>query len=402
MKSDVILDNNLLVIFIICIILMIISNLFINKRKQNFEQMINIPYTPTIWNRNKCNFIMNKTLESEFNINNIKKNNNGWNLYLPCSYNNSEKEIENMPIINGAKYFIIDNCKFLVAKEKLWKELVNYYGFEKTCMMMPKSYDLRSIDEKKRFINEYNINKIYIMKKNIQQQKGLKITKNKFDIINGYKENYILAQELLQNPYLINGRKINLRCYILVVCHKGEINVYVHKDGFMYYTKEKFIKNSLNMDVNITTGYIDREIYKVNPLTHDDFRNYLDNNNNLSKKENIIKNNGLKISEVCFNNIYSLIKNIFIAFIGKICVNKKFINNITFQLFGADIAIDDGLNPMIMEINKGPDMNAKDIRDSNLKHGVVQDILRIVGSVDNNKFSRPNGFKLVLESINNI
>ena len=27
-------------------------------------------------------------------------------------------------------------------------------------------------------------------------------------------------------------------------------------------------------DPNITTGYIDRKVYSVNPLTHDDFREY--------------------------------------------------------------------------------------------------------------------------------
>lgn len=59
---------------------------------------------------------------------------------------------------------------------------------------------------------------------------------------------------------------------------------------------------------------------------------------------------------------------------------KKFNDsNITFQLFGVDIGVNDNLSPMMMEINKGPDLGAKDDRDSELKHKVVRDMLKIVG-----------------------
>jgi hypothetical protein len=55
------------------------------------------------------------------------------------------------------------------------------------------------------------------MKKNIQRQEGLKISKDKNEILNCYKDGYAVVQELLQDPYLINGRKINLRVYCLFI-----------------------------------------------------------------------------------------------------------------------------------------------------------------------------------------
>ncbi len=85
---------------------------------------------------------------------------------------------------------------------------------------------------------------------------------------------------------------------------------------------------------------------------------------------------------------------IFIAFPGKICrKGNKLENNTSFQLFGVDVAVDDELNPMVMEINKGPDMGAKDTRDSELKHGVVKDIFRITGLINDNK---PHSFVKVV------
>ena len=46
-----------------------------------------------------------------------------------------------------------------------------------------------------------------------------------------------------------------------------------------------------------------------------------------------------------------------------------------------------------MEINKGPDMGAKDKRDSELKHNVVEDLLEIVGVINTGK---KNGFIKIL------
>lgn len=357
------------------------------------------------WNRNTCSFSLNKTLKEELDKYNINKDVDNWNLYFPCSYDNPNKEINLMPIKENAKYYIIDNIDYIVAKEKLWENLVNHHGINKAKTIMPMSYILNSDDDIKKFNEDYDPNKIYIMKKNLQRQEGLKITNNKMEILNGKYNNFKLVQELLQNPYTINKRKINLRCYVLVVCNNNKFNVYNYNDGFMYYTPKFFEKGNLDRDVNITTGYIDRKVYQENPLTHNDFKKYLDNDKRvLSNIENNIKQRNLKISNICFDKINDLIKDVFICFVGIICKSQKFkYKNTLFELFGVDIAVDEDLNPMIMEINKGPDMTAKDERDSQVKHNVIRDILRLVKSIDenneNNKFEE-NGFINIISNDN--
>ncbi len=68
-----------------------------------------------------------------------------------------------------------------------------------------------------------------------------------------------------------------------------------------------------------------------------------------------------------------------------------------FQLYGADIAINEHLKPMIMEINKGPDLTAKDSRDKILKETMCKDILKSVGLITPNI---NNKFLTVLETVN--
>lgn len=392
--------KNICISLIMSFVILICYNCVSNKCVK-CEPMINIIPEPTVWKRNMCNYGINGTLKDELEKHNIQESmNDKFNLYFPCAYDDIDKELEEMPQVDGAKYFIIEGGDLMVAKEWLWINVVSYYGLDITKTMMPNSYVLTNSVDLIRFDHEFTNDKIYIMKKNIQRQEGLKITNDRNEIINSRKNGYVVVQELLQDPYLISGRKTNMRFYVLVMSLGNEINVHVYNDGFMYYTKDLFKKNSLETGPNITTGYIDRKIYKENPLTHDDLKKYLDSNrNNLLQAEKDIRSQKLLISDVYFTRIYDLLKNIFAAFNGKICLNNKFNKtNLTFQLFGVDIAMSDTLNPTIMEINKGPDMGAKDKRDSNLKHSVVRNVLNIIGAIDaNDDYDNVNNFIEILK-----
>jgi hypothetical protein len=319
------------------------------------------------------------------NENNIDK------LFIPCSYNNINYEIEQMPKVKNGKYFIIEDCDLMIAKEFMWQIVVGYYGLSVAKTILPNTYVLNLKDDMIRFENEYNNSNIYILKKNIQRQEGLKITKSLNDIKHAIKDNYVIVQELLQDPYTINKRKINMRFYTLIVCENNKINIYIYNDGFMYYTKKKFKKNTVDKDLNITTGYIDRQVYIDNPLTHSDLKRYLDMNRKLSKSEIKIKNDTTnKLSNIFFDNIYKSLHDLFIPFIDKICQGKYF-NNLeqtTFQLFGIDVAINKNYKPMIMEINKGPDISGKDERDKNIKLNLLRDMFNLINKKKQTNFKK--------------
>ena len=269
----------------------------------------------------------------------------------------------------------------LIAKEWLWTSVLRHHGLNKTKTLMPMTYVLYDADDVMRFISDYDDNKIYIMKKNIQRQSGIKITRNKKDIVNGFADGYVIVQEMLQDPYTVNNRKINMRFYILIKCENKKMQVYVYNDGFMYYTEDEFVKDSEDKQVNITTGYIDRKIYETNPLTHTDFKNFLDSDDRiLSKPELFIRAQDLVLSEIVFYRIINMLKEVFISFANTIC-KGKLENNMSFQIYGADIAINDELQPMIIEINKGPDMDAKDERDSIIKHNVMRDVFKTINVI---------------------
>ena len=170
-----------------------------------------------------------------------------------------------------------------------------------------------------------------------------------------------------------------MRFYLLIVCQNNEISAYVHNEGFMYYTKSPFIKGTIRKGPNITTGYVERYVYQINPLTHGDLRKYLDDpDRNLNETETVVRNRNQKISDVVFNRIYKMLSMVVFAVKDQICQNSNLKPYVTFQLFGCDVAFNDQLNPMIIEVNKGPDLGSKDERDGNVKMKVADDILKII------------------------
>jgi hypothetical protein len=396
--------------YILTILLFALIILFIlSYGPSNENDNINSKKTNYGWSQNVCNYKMTNTIQQVLDDYNIKRvDNHLSDIIFPCTYDEINKEIDEFkPNENpNAKFFIIKDADQIIGKDLLWFNLVNYYGILKASSIMPMSYILINPDDINRFKKDFNKNNLYILKKNIQRQEGLKITNNLDEILDAKKDNYVIVQKLLQDPYIIsdninntiNNRKINMRFYILVVCKYNNIYVYVHDNGFMYYTPESFIKGSLDMNSNITSGYIDRQVYDVNPLTHHDFIKYLDNSERqLNIYETHIRNQQLIISNVVFKRIYDLLRDVFIAVYNKINKNSKIFDKISFQLFGADIAINNQLIPSLMEINKGPDLGSKDKRDGDVKYKVVSDIFRTIHIINDNN---TNNFIHIL-SINN-
>ena len=314
-----------------------------------------------------CNYQMISVLKHMIKANELNKNtDSNWSVYLPCGYNNSQQELEEIvPTSEDQKIFIIKGCDNLSRKDNLWDSLKQVYGIESASKIMPKTYLLYRPGDLALLKNDYHVDKVYIMKKNIQRQTGLLITRNLSEMLEGYKSGYVIAQEMLQDPYLIDKRKTNCRIYLLVVCKKGKKHAYIFDDGFMYYTKKHFKPNSVNTDRIITTGYIDRSVYEKNPLTLKDFDKYLTERGNPK---------GLLLSKAV-----DLLKKTMKAVDKKICTKSNVINQVTFQLFGCDIAYNDKLDVNLIEMNKGPNLAPHGPRDKKLKQDLIDETFRMVG-----------------------
>jgi len=310
----------------------------------------------------------------------MKNNMYNWDYYFSCNLNNAESEIRTLEITPGSKkIFIIDGCDFPASKIDLWKLLKEMYN-ENASTIMPTTFILDDNNDMKEIKTHFDQNTkkrsghMYILKNYEQQQKGLKLVNKYEDIMSAYQEGFYLVQDYLYNPYIISKRKINLRYYTLIVCRNNTIEGYIHDNGFVYYTSQDYDENSIDFDKHITTGYIDRKIYETNPLTLDDFRAHLDKVEPGS-------------ADIWDKNVNKLMKDVITACAKKVCKNEKLKKHTLFQIFGSDVAPTDNLSAFLMEINKGPDLNAKDERDKQVKLTMVDDIIKILENTNYSKVS---------------
>jgi hypothetical protein len=346
-------------------------------------------------NKNNNNFsyyrckdkMLGKITQDIFNKNNIYQSQDNWNLYIPCGYNEVESELKTILIKSEMKdkyIFGLNGCDSIVSKNKIWESLVKCYGREYSSKLMPESYILSDFNEMEIFRKRFNPskNEIYIMKKNIQRKEGLKLTRDYFEIIDGYKENYRVVQKYITNLYLVNERKINLRIYLLIVIKENIIYFYLCKKGKCIYTNKKYNDNDLDFESNITSYNLDMSVYKNSPRDFNQLIEYI-NNNSYSKNK----------GEQLFNRIERLMKEVSVCLSKNFFQSKNIKGSVTFQLFGADVIFDKELKPYLLEFNKGPDMSPRDSIDENMKNIVQDNMFKIVGILKNN--GEENSFYLI-------
>lgn len=248
----------------------------------------------------------------------------------------------------------------LAGKQNLYRIVSSFnvsagHDFFPTTFLLPSQFNSFSEFQKK------NKSANFILKSNAQRQNNIQITNNP-DFVNHNKMVYVVCQELLQNPFLIDGHKINLRIYILICKSKSDIKFYLFNNGFIYYTPSKFRKGSKLIEENITSGYVDREIYDRNPM-------------NLFELKNCI---GSQDYNKLHENIKMMLTFVFNPYREILSELNNSIPNDMFMLMGCDIAPDENLNVKIMEVNKGPDLNYKDERDKIVKYALIKSTFDLV------------------------
>ena len=273
----------------------------------------------------------------------INKKKNNIIHYKPKNYKYVESELENLDKLNIKNKVInaIQGCDKLAGKDSLYfyfkKKFKNQYS-----KYLPVTYSTFCNLDIELFYKRFKNNDKYYLKKNIQNKKGIYITKNLNEIeakLNSDK--FIIIQEEVINPYLINGYKVNLRMYLLIYFKNGKQNWYFLPEGKCLYTYYIYSKNNIEPWNNLTNLDVNLDIYNKNPFYYSD----------LKKKLTDIQFKKLNTN---LTNLFKKIENVYYKEL-EYRFNKQ---NTCFQLFGLDILFTNKFDVFLLEINKGPRMKS--------------------------------------------
>nr|XP_015313383.1 probable tubulin polyglutamylase TTLL9 isoform X2 [Macaca fascicularis] len=178
-------------------------------------------------------------------------------------------------------------------------------------------------------------------------------------------ENYV-AQRYIENPYLIGGRKFDLRVYVLVMSYIP-LRAWLYRDGFARFSNTRFTLSSIDDQYVHLTNVA---VQKTSPDYHPKkgckwmlqrFRQYL------------ASKHGPEVVETLFRDI----DNIFVKSlqsVQKVIISDKH----CFELYGYDILIDQDLKPWLLEVNASPSLTASSQEDYELKTCLLEDTLHVV------------------------
>ena len=269
-----------------------------------------------------------------------------------------------------------EKCKYIYGLRS-----VNLFASKSSLPMivsptiLPKTWILENKSQKNDLLRNFSRDKPtkhLLLKSNVQRQTGLKMVQDINDVIN--HEKYVVCQEILKNPLLINERKIDIRIYVLIICDSFKASMYIFNNGFIYYTNNKYSSDDISTDTVISSGYIDRKIYNENPLTLQNLYQHIGNQNASTLRKNI---------NHCFSNVL----HSYYPHLKKNDIDDG-VNR--FIILGADISPDVSYDVKLLEMNKGPDLKAKDDRDKEVKEKLVHETLNVLKnpSISNLHFTK--------------
>ncbi|KAH8058798.1 hypothetical protein JL720_13988 [Aureococcus anophagefferens] len=178
-------------------------------------------------------------------------------------------------------------------------------------------------------------------------------------------ETYVV-QKYVNNPYLIGGKKFDLRLYVLVTSYMP-LTVWMYRSGFCRFSTKRYSK------VVNSKGDIDNQLMHLTNVAIQKKSDDYDASTGGGKWELL--------------NMKLFLMSVIIA--DKHC----------FELYGYDILFDDAFKPWLLEVNAGPSMTANTPDDHDLKYAMLDSLLDII-DVDK-KLSgdevRVGGFDLVFK-----
>ncbi|KAM7048837.1 tubulin monoglutamylase TTLL4 isoform 1-T4 [Acridotheres tristis] len=197
------------------------------------------------------------------------------------------------------------------------------------------------------------------------------------------KRRPLLVQRYLHKPYLIGGKKFDLRIYVYVTCY-DPLRVYLFNDGLVRFASCKY---SSSMET-LSNKFMHLTNYSVNKKNTE----YKSNSDETACQGHkwALKALWSYLTQKGINSeaIWEKIKDIVIK---TIIASEPYVNSLVkmyvrrpyccHELFGFDIMLDENLKPWILEVNISPSLHSNSPLDVNIKGQMIRDLLNLAGFV---------------------
>lgn len=217
--------------------------------------------------------------------------------------------------------------------------------------------------------------------------RGIRVMSSLQALCNIPKSRKVIVQRYLDEPYLINGHKFDLRVYVLVTS-VDPLRVYIHDEGLTRLATSKYSTSSTaNKFAHLTNYSVNKKSKKFVAAAVTDTGESEEGEEAFkwslkSFKLWLAKKESPQIADTVFGKIHDLCLKAMIAAESEITpslhASVNFRTN-CFELFGCDVILTNALEPILLEVNISPSLMGSSPLDKLIKGTLVADILHLVG-----------------------
>ena len=185
----------------------------------------------------------------------------------------------------------------------------------------------------------------------------------------GGKRTFIV-QKYLETPLLLNRRKFDIRCYVLITSINSVVQAYFYQEGYLRTSSKEFtLKDLNNKFVHLTNDAVqkfaeDYGKYEAgNKLSYVDFQRFLDANVP-----------GISVNRDIITQIREIVKMTIEASYMKL--DRKN-HQYTFEVLGYDFMVDTTLKAWLIEVNTNPCLETSSPLLSRLIPAMLDNAFRI-------------------------
>ena len=220
---------------------------------------------------------------------------------------------------------------------------------------------------------------IWILKPSGSSQgKGIFLTQSPGDIPFGHS---MVACRYIDNPYLINGYKFDLRVYVAVTSYTP-LRVYVYREGLARFATVPYRSADLSNRFMHLTNY---SVNKHNPVFKASAQGDSGSKWSLSGLSAYFKDHNIEFSSIWYRIKEIVVKTI-ISIESTVSAGVEMYvgsSHSCFELLGFDILLDDSLTPWLLEVNLSPSLNCDTPLDLKIKSQLLADLFNLVGVIGN-------------------
>ena len=262
---------------------------------------------------------------------------------------------------------------------KLHSKFPKDYHYMPEAYCFPENYDI--ISKIVKNLDLEDTKNLWLVKQlHSSRGTGIKFLTN---VENLQKQNKYFVSHYIYNPHLINGKKYDLRLYLLVTGYTP-LKIYLFDNGLISFCSEKYNLNSNKLeDKFIHLNKNSKNKISENIELNKSVDNELEDKCTLYTLKKYFEKSGLN-----FDKVWEKIKDIIIKVVISVSdiaislIKKLKLSSCNlFELYGIDILIDENLTPWLLEVNRNPSLNCDSQMDLKVKSNVLTDIFNIIGII---------------------